>query len=155
MWWELRLGPALLACGVVAASGCRGEDDESESPPLACPAADGGTGDPCCTPCAGTLGEMCSPVMSFPNEARTRREWKDYGGVRMVAGVCSDGTRFLAMSNGLFSDTRYFDDSGQFIGLRRSSDLVDPLCREPFHYFPAPVSCPAPMLSEVLLDEPL
>jgi hypothetical protein len=152
MWWELRYGPALLALGVAAAWGCRG-DDGSESPPLACLAADGGTGDPCCTPCAGTLGEVCSPVMSLPNEAQTRREWKDIGGVRMVAGVCSDGTRFLAMGNGFFSDTRYFDDSGQFIGLRRSSDF-DPVCTQPYRYFPAPVGCQAPMVSEIILDEP-
>jgi hypothetical protein len=152
MRWELRHGLALLALGVAAAWGCSG-DDGSDSPLLACPAADGGTGDPCCTPCEGTLGEVCSPVMSFPNQARTRQEWKDFGEVRIVAGACSEGTRFLAMSNGFFSDTRYFDGSGQFIGLRRSSDF-DPVCSQPYRYFPAPVSCQAPMVSEVILDEP-
>jgi hypothetical protein len=91
--------------------------------------------------------------MSFPNEARTRQEWKGFGGVRTVAGVCAEGTRFLAMGNGFFSDTRYFDDSGHFIGLRRSSDF-DPVCNQPYRYFPAPVSCQAPMVSEVILDEP-
>lgn len=91
--------------------------------------------------------------MSFPNEVRTRREWEGVGGVRMEAGVCSDGKRFLAMFNGFFSDTRYFDASGQFIGLRRSSDF-DPVCMEGFRYFPAPVICEGGMLTEVLLDEP-
>lgn len=90
--------------------------------------------------------------MSFPNEARTREEWKDVGAVRVVAGVCPDGTRFLAMGNGFFSQLRYFDDSGQFIGLRRSSDF-DPVCTEAYRYFPAPVSCPVPRVSEVIVDE--
>lgn len=91
--------------------------------------------------------------MSFPNEARTRREWTEFGGgVQIVAGGCSDGKRFLAMVNGLFSDTRYFDDSGQFIGLRRSGHSY-PLCTDSFRYFPAPVSCEGSMVSEVILDE--
>lgn len=152
MWRQLRRSPALLALGIVVAWGCEGDD--GESPLLACPAIEGAASDPCCTPCDVTEGEECSSSgRSFPNEARTREEWEGTGDARVVAGVCSEGPRFVAMGNGFFSEMRFFDESGEFIGLRRSSDF-DPVCDEASRYFPERIECGVPMVLEVIVDGP-
>jgi hypothetical protein len=126
-----------------------GCEPDTPAAPLACVAAEAGPPDPCCQPC--WLGEECGPgqLPDFPNEARTRRAWREECELLTVVGECTSGVHFAALINQYVSDTRYFDRWGNFIGLRRTTDF-DPVCSG-FRYFPAVIECEM-SVTEVICD---
>jgi uncharacterized protein YgiB involved in biofilm formation len=109
-----------------------------------CAITDAGVSDPCCQPCWGTANEDCDDTLrEFPNQARTRREFEEMCGseerLSVAGGQCSSGVHFLAMANGYVIDTRFFDASGNFIGLLRWTDDAT-LCNGR-RYFPEAIPC--------------
>lgn len=98
------------------------------------------------------MEEGCSsqPPPDFPNEAQTRREWRDSCELGTVVGECTSGVRFVRLVNTFSSDTRYFDSSGNFIGLLRTTDF-DPVCSMGMRYFPAVIDC-EPSVTELICD---
>ena len=136
-FWHLALAAWLLGCA---------SPSETTRLQRGC-AVDAGVVDQCCNPCPQELGEPCDGTLrEFPNYARTLRELKgacDDGYVNVSSGQCSSGVRVLFLGDGFISDTRYFDASGNFLGLERTSDLVDPRCQAG-RYFPEVIQCQAP-----------
>jgi hypothetical protein len=151
MWRRAWLHRFVVAVVLVMAPGCQ-PDATAPAPPLQCVAPEAGPADPCCTQCWGVLEEGCGPgqLPDFPDEAQTRREWRDSCELVSAAGECTSGVRFVTLVNVYISDTRYFDASGNFIGLERSSDF-DAECSSARRYFPAAIDCERAM-TEVICD---
>jgi len=68
----------------------------------------------------------------YPDYDATLTEWglpdSCDGLVFAHAGTCADDKRFLQVGNGTTSELRYFDASGQFLGLTTATDVAAEPC---------------------------
>ena len=89
--------------------------------------------DPCVIPCELALG-LCAEhsIEAYPDYEATISEMRQRGNCFyeapyswLVAGLCSDGTLFIADNNGLYSETRFFDPQSRlFVSLTDTTDIA-------------------------------
>jgi hypothetical protein len=105
--------------------------------------------DPCRSQCPLNTEGPCKekPFESFPALDVTFKEWSN---ARCVGGgsfpflleaKCQDGTRVLYYGTGVAIERRYYDASGQFLGLETAGDGGQgPTCNDSA-YWPVRVEC--------------
>lgn len=72
----------------------------------------------------------------------------------MLRGMCADGKQLIAMNGGFVGETRYYDESGHFVGSVEYTDFVTGSCLCPAERFRGTreaVRCDAPVF-EALCD---
>ncbi len=115
-------------------------------------------GDPCLLQC---LWSECHPrpLDEFEDYETLRTSWLaddetclQYEGYYSwrLAGVCADGTLFLADFFGLGSETHFFDGTtGQFTSLQSTTDVIDSYCCGRA-YWPLDFACEGAVITELI-----
>lgn len=148
-WWLLAC--AEHATGPGAGEGVPGLGDATVVGAAAGTASASGPNsadDRCRSQCelAGRCEEI--PLESFMTFAETASDWSgicassfgDGAFPFVIEGSCADGKRVLATGGGFTTERRYFDDSGRFVALTTSTDVIDPVCKGK-GYWPERVQC--------------
>jgi hypothetical protein len=68
-------------------------------------------------------------------------------------GECENGLRFVASSNGLLAEYRYFDATGAFVALEGYVDLIDEVCSGRW-YWPKPIDCTEKKWAAIICTPP-
>jgi len=102
----------------------------------------------CRSPCE--LAGSCAEEAEFPDQAATLEAWLAQCGEvsSLVGGTCSDEKQWLFLAGGYTSEVRYFDGSGDFIGLGTTTDVLDETCAGR-GYYPEPIRCSEAVVTEV------
>jgi hypothetical protein len=111
--------------------------------------------EPCLSQCelAGGCGQIPfdehPPFSTFKAQVRAKCE-----PFRAAAGTCETGLRFVYLDHSNWAYVHYFDTRGRFVGLASWTDMVDETCQGEA-YWPRPVACPNPVVSQTLCGEPI
>lgn len=100
-------------------------------------------------------GSSCveQPFESFADVESGRALYEarcEDGALWAFEAECEDGTVILRSGTGYTSEGRFYDgDSGEFLGLTKTTDVVSPPCNGK-NYWPSRVPCRMPVVTRVL-----
>ena len=154
-----KLAVAVVVLVTSLGVGC--EDGERSTPQAYCE-VDTLTGRPieCCRLCpvaAGLEDRDCDLPVPPSQYRDISAVWEDWQGscawASVSAGSCSNGMSYMAWSDGLVAESRYFDESGAFVALETLVDVIVEPCNGSW-YWPKVVECD-PVAGQILCQRPV